>query len=230
MSLVQQIFLKLSEPVALSSYQSVWQLATALNLALSGYTELRTKIEGEIEARTESADRKIREVLYRRKEALAKDRKNLKCNNRVQTAEKYRQKLSKFNEDYYAARAKWRKSDRFVLRWLLSWAVISLLVLTLSSSGLATYEINNPVLIFAASFLVLPVGVAVVRTLWLSGSVKRTHRKKAVYITGQITRLFNADFLTYRDQQEEKTAASMQDTKSAFKAALPSPSRRAASR
>lgn len=204
MSLVTEIYLRLAEPVQISSYQSVLQLAAALNLVLSGYSELRTKIQEEIESRTEAADSKIREVLFRRKERLAQNQGNRKYAQKLETAQKYRAKLSSFNINYYAERARWKRIDRIVLSLLLSWAVASLALLILSSSHLSGYLIDNRFMLLASSILFLPIGIAVGRTLWLCGELRFRIRPEAVYVTGQVTKLFNADFRQFNGLQERK--------------------------
>lgn len=179
---------------SLANYQSVLQLGVGLNVVLSGYSELRQKLESEIEEKTSLAEDRIKQIMCHRKEQLSLDSKNQRSRDKLERAQKYKDKLSEFNSDYYGARTIWRRKDQLFLSLLLCSASLCLLFLLASSSSSLAIKAPAVLLLALSCLLYCPAVGAIVRALWLSGSVRRGYRAKAMYVTGQVTKMYNADF------------------------------------
>lgn len=145
-----------------SDFASVFQLAVALNLVLSGYTEIRTNLETMIETKVETAKQKMREILHR-------DRMRVPPNSAVgeELLEAYEvnERLDRFGDEYHEFRRSFRQKDGLYVKGCVSSALVALASLVfVSTIGGQVFMPKAVLLAWSACIYVFAIG-AIARAL-----------------------------------------------------------------
>jgi len=183
---------------SVNSYQSLFELALALNLAFTGYTEVRLSVQRDIEAKFNVMNDKIRPLLHAlRTKAL--DHKGMDEERPAQEAAKeaadLKQGIKDLSDTYYQVhRRRLAKHDKRIIPVFLGCAFVALMILLVSSACPTGFTLARSH-IFAVLFAVYCVPAWAACHAFRSGKTLRTMRYDIADLQRKVTAAYNDFFI-----------------------------------
>ena len=185
-----------------AAYASVFQLAVALNLVLSGYAEIRLDLEDKIDNRIQRTRERINEALHHDRVNLLDDRNQ---NDASTLSGEWHKKFKKFTKTYNDERKQTREDDQKLVERLIIWSLLGFVSLLVVSFFAGEKTVPNVCMIVWSLALYAPAAYAIRRALVL---IPRTneHWKTATELGGDATHEWHRVCMPYCLEKEWKKA------------------------